>query len=133
MQKLKDIDYASARVLLDSVLNKEGRVTYEEVAARVSAVLGRNVNPHYGLSDSLGRVSEMCGDLGLPLLSVTVIYKDNGKVDKVAKGFYDKACELRPEYTKMTPVKAWRTELKRMRMCLDWSRLVSFLENADGS
>ena len=131
MLKLKNDDYAVARVLLDSVLNKEGRVTYEEVAARVSVERGCSVNPHYGLSDSLGRVSELCCDLGLPMLSVTVIYKGISKKDKVAEGFYDKACELRPEYIKMSPKEAWTTELERMRKCTEWDRLIRYLEKVE--
>ena len=132
MQKLKDIDYALARILLDSVVNKTGRLTYKEIAEQLSVKLGRKINAHYNLAVPLGNVSNLCFSMGLPLISATVIYSNATSAAAVGEGFYPMACELRPEYKSITPEAAWKTELKRVLQCEDWDKLDSFLSKAEG-
>lgn len=57
MTQLKDIDKALAEILLDNVVNKRGNPTYKEIADELAKRLGREINPHYHLSNPLGIVS----------------------------------------------------------------------------
>ena len=130
-QNLKDIDLALARLLLNTVVNKQGRLTYKEIAESLSLRLGRKINPHYNLADPLGNVSTLCFDLGLPLISANVIYTNATSASAVGEGFYPLACELRPEYRSMKPVDAWRAELERIRKCEEWYKLDEYLEKCE--
>lgn len=132
MQELKDIDYALARILLDSVVNKAGRLTYKEIAEQLSKKLGRKINAHYNLAVPLGNVSNLCFSMGLPLISATVIYSNATSAAAVGEGFYPMACELRPEYKSLTPEVAWKTELKRVLQCKNWDKLDAFLSKVEG-
>lgn len=133
MQELKDIDYALARILLDSVVNKTGRLTYKEIAEQLSVKLGRKINAHYNLTIPLVNVSSLCFSMGLPLLSANAVYSNATSVSTaVGEGFYSMACELRPEYRALTPVEAWKSERKRILQCKDWDKLDSFLSKAEG-
>lgn len=128
MTQLKDIDRALAEVLLDNVVNKRGNPTYKEIADELTLRLGREVNPHYHLSNPLGVVSTLCFELGLPLISARVIYSGATTSQAVGEGFYPFACDFRPEYKSMTPVDAWKHELSLMRGCKNWGRLRDYLD-----
>lgn len=132
MQELKDIDYALAQILLDSIVNKSGRLTYKEIAEKLSKKLGRKINAHYNLAVPLGNISNLCFSMGLPLISATVIYSNATSATAVGEGFYPMACKLRPEYKSLTPEVAWKTELKRVLQCKDWDKLDAFLSKAEG-
>jgi len=126
--KLRDIDWELADFLLDIVINKRGNPTYKEVAEELTKRLGREINPHYSLGHPLGVVSTVCFELGLPLISARVIYSGNTSSQAVGEGFYPFACQFRPEYKKMTPVDAWKNELKLIRECPNWHRLRDYLD-----
>ena len=129
MKQLKDIDREVARVLLESVGKREFRVTYKEVAERVSPRLGRTVNPHYELAYPLGAVSSLCHELGLPLISAMVRHTNPKSADAVGKGFYSLACELKPEYKDCGPAEVWKQELDHIRKCQEWNRLRDYLDD----
>lgn len=130
-QTMKDIDYALARILLDTIVKKKGKLSYKEIAEKLSAILGRSINPHFGLSGPLANVSTLCFEMGLPLISAYATYS-NVTSAAAGKGFYDLACDLKPEYRAMTPADAWKAELQRIRQCTEWDRLNQFLEEHDG-
>ena len=128
MKQLKEIDLKLAGVLLEAIERREFRVTYKEVAERLSPRLGRTVNPHYELAYPLGAVSSLCHELGLPLISAMVRYSDAKSANAVGEGFYPLACELKPEYKDRDPVEDWKTELDRIRKCQEWGRLKDYLD-----
>lgn len=128
MTLLKDIDRELAEILLDNIINNQGKPTYTEIAEELSKRLGREINPHYGLGNPLGIVSTLCFDLGLPLISARVIYSGATSNQAVGEGFYPFACEFRPEYRNMTPVEAWKNEIKMIRECPNWNRLREYLD-----
>ncbi len=130
MRQLKDFDRKLAKVLLEAVERKEFRVTYKEVAERVSPRLGHTVNPHYELAYPLGTVSSLCHELGLPLISAMVRYSNAKSANAVGEGFYPLACELKPEYKGHDPVVVWREELDQIRKCQEWHRLRDYLDGA---
>jgi len=127
MIKLKDIDRALADMLLDTVINKKGNLTYKEVADELSKRLNREIKPHYTLTDPLINVSTLCFELGLPLISARVIYSNTNN-QEIGKGFYQLACKFRPEYKTMTSSNAWKNELKLIRDCPHWNRLKEYLD-----
>ena len=86
--------------------------------------MGYTVNPHYGLSAPLCAVSTLCYELGLPLLSARVVRSGSTNLQTVGDGFYSLACELKPEYKNMDSVSAWKTEIKLIRECTNWSKLL---------
>ncbi len=127
MVELKDIDKALAEYLLEIILKKQGNPSYKEVAAALSVRLGRPINPHYNLSVPLVNVSELCHELGLPLISARVVYSGATSAKNVGEGFYPFACQLKPEYKNMAPEQVWKHELKLIRECSDWSKLQRYL------
>lgn len=127
MIELKDIDKALAEYLLEIILKKQGNPTYKEAAEALSLRLGRPINPHYNLSVPLGNVSELCHELGLPLISARVVYSGATSAKNVGEGFYPFACQLKPEYKNMAPEQVWKQELKLIRECSDWSKLQNYL------
>ncbi len=126
MQVLKDIDRELLCLLLDNIQGHKGNLTYKEVANALSERLGRTINPHFGLAEHLGAVSTLCCELGLPLISATVIYS-GANVNRIGEGFYPLACELKPEYKVMEPIAVWKKELQLIRSCKDWTPLEKYL------
>lgn len=127
MVELKDIDLALAEILLDNIVGGKGKLTYTEVAEILTDQLGREIKPHGSLSKPLANVSELCFELGLPLISARVIYSGTANAQVVGEGFYPFACEFRPEYKNMKPLDAWKNELKLIRECRDWDKLRDYL------
>ena len=132
-QSLKDIDYALARILLDAVVNRKGKLTYKEVAEKLTTVLGRPIHAHFNLANPLGNVSTLCHSMGLPLLSATVIRSGVTSANIIGEGFYPLACSLKPEDKQLTPLEAWKKELELIRTCTDWDKLDKYLSYIDGS
>lgn len=132
-QSLKDIDYALARILLNAVVNKEGKLTYKEVAEKLTIALGRPIHAHFNLANPLGNVSTLCHSLGLPLLSATVIHSGVTSAKIVGEGFYPLACSLKPEYKTISPIEAWKKELALIRTCTEWDKLDKYLSHIDGN
>ena len=131
MKEYSEIDYALARILHDSATARCFNLSYQECAQELGMKIERKVNAHFGLSEPLYHVAEMCNDLGLPLLSAIVRYSDTKTTaEKTGEGFYKMACEYHPEYKAMEPIKAWKEELNKVRQCHDWSVLDRFLKDA---
>ena len=74
MIELKDIDKALAAFLLENIQKKRGNLLYGDIAKALSIQLGRKINSRYNLMDSLERVSTLCYEFGLPLISARFIY-----------------------------------------------------------
>jgi hypothetical protein len=128
MIKLKDIDRALADILLENVLNHKGKPTYTEVAKELSKRLSKDINPHYSLANPLGNVSSLCFELGLPLLSARVVYKNTTDMKVIGDGFKSLASTYRPEYKNMDSVEVWKNELRLIRECSHWHRLREYLD-----
>lgn len=125
---LKDIERELAEILLDNVLSKKGKPTYKEVAIELERRLGRSVNAHYSLSNPLGKISSICFDLGLPLISARVIHSTGTNAQVIGGGFYELACDLKPQYKTMSPMDAWKAELQLIRNCQEWYKLRNYLD-----
>lgn len=125
--ELSDIDIELAKFLLGKVDGKKNTMTftYKEVAGEMEKRLGRPVNAHFGLSNPLGKVVELCFEFDLPLLSALV--RHEGKKESIGEGFYSIACEFKPQYKAIEPYQAWKQELALIRQCRDWSALRNYL------
>ena len=123
----KDIDIELAKFLLEKVDGKKSTFTYtyKETAEALSKRLGREINPHFGLRYPLGRIMELCCELDLPI--ITVLGRHAGKKESVGEGFYSLACDLRPEYKKLSPDAVLKKERERVQQCEDWSALRDYL------
>jgi hypothetical protein len=123
---LKDIEQALTLILIENVVNKQYNISYKDAAEELGRRLGRTINPHYGLRNSLETIARTCVELGLPIITVRVV-RSNGTNTKMAgEGFYRIACELKPEYKNWTEADAWRNENKLVRECKDWDKLKAY-------
>ena len=122
MEDFSDIDLELARFLLECAEEKRYTWTYAEVAEVLSRRLNRGVNAHFHLNHPLGKVVWLCFELKLPFLSAIVRHSGTNR-QTIGSGFYDLACELKPQYKMMEPYRAWQQELALVRACKDWSPL----------
>lgn len=130
MFELSPLEKIIARILVNSAINRQGNISYSELTELLEKKYDLKVNPHYGLSNPLGNISRLCSELGLPLLSVRVQYK-NDTTGKTAAGFYDIACELKPNYKMMNPNDVRSKELKLTRECNNWGKLIRYLNESE--
>lgn len=125
MRQLKDIDIELAKFLLEQVEKPDHKWTYGDVAAELTKRLNTKIYAHRNLIAPLGNVTELCFDLGLPLITAIVRRKDTK--EGVGDGFYKLACELKSEYKSMDSYDAWKQELTLVQRCKDWSPLRNYL------
>lgn len=124
---LKDIERELALILIENVVNKQYNISYKDAAEKLEKRLGRPINPHYGLRNSLETIARTCVNLGLPIITVRVV-RSNGTSTKMAgEGFYKIACELKPEYKSWAEADAWKNENKLVRECKDWDKLKAYV------
>lgn len=126
MIELSPLERIIAKLLVNTAIQRKGNYSYSELADILDKQYGQKVNAHYGLAKPLGDIARICCQMGLPLLSARVQYK-NDTAGKTAGGFYDIACELRPSYVSMDPKEVRRIELQATRECTDWSPLLFYL------
>lgn len=124
---LKDIERELALLLISNVENKQMNLTYKEVAAKLTQMLGRPIDAYRNLNKPLETVARICAELNLPIITVRVI-RSNGTSSKMAgEGFHRIACELKPEYKNWAEADAWKNENKLVRECKDWDRLKAYV------
>ena len=130
MTPFKEIDRVLALLLVEQIQSNQETTTYKEVAQKLSIRLGRPIHPHFDLASPLGKVSTLCYELGLPLISACVIHSKPTKLHPSEDGFYSLACMLKPEYKTIDPSTVRSHELACIHACHDWSKLLNYLENA---
>lgn len=119
MTPFKEIDRALAFLLVEQIQTNQETTTYKKVAQELSNRLGRPVHPHFDLASPLGKVSTLCYELGLPLISALVIHSKPTKLHPSGDGFYSLACMLKPEYKAIDPVTVRSRELACIHACHD--------------
>lgn len=129
MTPFKEIDRVLALLLVEQLQSNQETTTYKEVAQKLSKRLGRPIHPHFDLAFPLGKVSTLCYELGLPLISACVIHSKPTKLHPSEDGFYSLACMLKPEYKAIDPATVRSHELACIHACHDWSKLLNYLEN----
>jgi len=117
---------------VDYALRKTS-TSYSDLSRRLKQEHGLDYQAWRRLGVPMGNISSLCHELGLPLLSVRIEYKNNA--DKTAEGFYNLACSKKPEYNSMTPEEVKRKELELTRNCTeaDWQRLLDYLDGKQPS
>ncbi|MCM3362258.1 HNH endonuclease [Niallia sp. MER TA 168] len=79
---------------------------------------------HRQVPRNIGVISELCYQLELPFLSAKVVTKG---VNVAGDGFYKLYTEYFPEAKKLTPKEVFSEELKKIRECTEWYKLVDYL------
>ena len=112
---LNEVEIKLAKELLLTIIKKEPNVTYKELAERIEPPIHhRHVGKH------IGKISELCAELGLPLLSAKVI---NTTSHKAGDGFYPLFKELGIPTDGLSETDLFKRELQRIRQCQDWWKL----------
>jgi len=119
MIKLNTVEILLAKILLESV-GKIRSYYYKELAEMVTPKL----NPHTQLPNHIGRISELCYELDLPMISAKVI---NATTNTAGDGFYKLYCSKFPNASKLTPIEVWKNELIKIRECQEWYKLSEYL------
>jgi len=128
MFEFTNVDMEVTKILYEQFcIGNTKNLEYGELSSHIKNRIGVVVNPHFGLSSSLGKVINICVYLNLPVLSAKIVYKDTqfpgpGFRKEVVKSGY------RPEYAKMDDKEAARNEWRLIRECKDWTPLHKFIE-----
>lgn len=101
---LNDIEIKLAKELLLTVIKKEPNVTYKELAERINPPIHhRHVGKH------IGKISELCAELGLPLLSAKAINTIISKGKKTLS-------EMINELSATNDIKEYNFDLLQLRL-----------------
>ena len=93
MTQLTQNEKVIAKLLVEWAKNKM-RKSYSCLTNELDKDYGIKLGHHYGLSKPLGNISTLCNELGLPLLSVRVMYKHDNS--EVASGLYLQSYKQKP-------------------------------------
>ena len=112
---LNPLQIQLAEQLLLAIKNHEGRVEYNELAARVtppihSRQVGKNIE----------KVSLLCHELGLPLISAMVVRKGQGTA---SSGFYRLYVECGIPTDGCSEQELFHRECQAIRQCTQWYKL----------
>ena len=119
MVKLSDFEKKLTEQLLISVKRDEKYVTYGELVKRVNST----VNPRT-IGKNLGKISALCHELNLPLLSAKV----RNQITKVpGKGFYPLYKSFGIPTNGKSETELYDSEIKAIRACNEWYKLEDYL------
>lgn len=128
LEKITDVHRYITEYLLERVAKGELKITYGELSKAILKKHNLEINPHTVLPHKIGLISEVCYQLGLPMLSVVVV-NDNSQLP--GDGFYKLYDKLHNtnyfgnEYFE----KKLRTQVKdQVFNCKEWDKLVNVFE-----
>lgn len=127
IEKITDEHKLIASELLKRINMGELRVTYGELEKFVEKEFGVGINAHLTVPHKIGLISEICFELGLPMISVVVV---NQNTQLPGTGFYKLYDKLHNTNYTGNPVleDKIRKEVKdEVQNCKDWSKLTKFL------
>ena len=113
--------------ILKRVLKGEVRISYSELESLISKQFGVQVNAHFSVPNKIGLISEICYELGLPMLSMIVV---NNKTQMPGDGFYKLYDKLHDTHYAGNPVfeEKIRNQIKNEILnCKDWNKLTNFM------
>lgn len=113
----KDI---ALELLLSLKEDSNKSVTYEYLAQKTN----RNGKGNQSVGRSIGKISELCHKLGLPLISVMVYSKINGAP---SEGFYNLYKQLTGNPDHLSENEARAIERKKVAECENWQILADYL------
>ena len=110
-----------ARILLSTLLEEPGlSLSYEQIAEKS----GIGKEGAISVGASIGKISELCNQLGLPLLSAKVYSKGKGTPKS---GFYSLYKRLTGNPMNLSESEAIKQELERILKCEHWQILSDYL------
>jgi hypothetical protein len=107
-------------LLLSLKVNPNKSVTYEDIAQKTN----KNGKGNQSVGSSIGKISELCHKLGLPLISVMVYSKNEGSP---AEGFYTLYKRLTDNPDHLAEKDVIKIERKRVAECGNWQILADYL------
>ena len=124
--------YLTAEMLL--VVAKGGyRIEYGELSHNLKTKYNIDIDPHLGIKDKIGEISEICHYMfNLPMLSAVVVNNQKGDkyFQKPGSGFYALYDKIHGTHIKGNPVFEERL-LKQVRQeiqnCEEWYKLTDYL------
>ncbi len=125
MTNLSSFQERVAVAMLKTIAAKKYRITYDDLGAQVETkMLPSNFGQH------LGKVTELCNDLGLPFISGLVVGKYS---DRPSKGYYPLCRALRSDYKSKSDEEIYQSEISRIKACTQWYELAEYLkQHIDG-
>lgn len=117
---LTELQRKLAEQLLISVIKKEPYVEYNELANRISPPIF-----HRQVGKEIGKISELCHKLGLPLLSAKVISKGQRTA---GAGFFELMKSLGRYDPTLSHKELFDQELSSVRNCSEWYKLADYLD-----
>ncbi len=109
-------------ILLNTLLNEPGlSLSYEQIAE----MSGIGKAGAISIGKSIGKISELCNQLGLPLLSVKVYSKGKGRPED---GFYNLFKRITGNPMNLSETEAVNEEFKKVLNCEHWQILSDYLD-----
>lgn len=130
---LSDIQKYLAAEMLQVVVKGGYRIEYGELANNIKKKYGIEIDPHLGIKDKIGEISELCHNvLGLPMLSAVVVNNQKGDryFQKPGSGFYSLYDKIHNTHIKGNPVfeeKLLKEVRKEIQNCDEWYKLTDYL------
>lgn len=110
------------KILLTTLLEEPGlSLSYEQIAEKA----GIGKEGAISIGNSIGKISELCYQLGFPLLSVKVYSKNGGTP---SEGFYDLYKRLTGNPKHLSEKEAVTQEIKDILNCEHWQLLSDYLD-----
>jgi hypothetical protein len=130
---LSDIQKYLAAEMLQVVAKGGYRIEYGELANNLKKKYSIEIDPHLGIKDKIGEISELCHNvLNLPMLSAVVVNNQKGDryFQKPGSGFYTLYDKIHNTHIKGNPVFEERLlkEVRReIQNCDEWYKLTDYL------
>ena len=124
MKKLNKLQKDIAGILLKRIREEKYTISYDEIKAKIKRISNYEISDRV-LWDSLGEVSALCNEMGLPPISVIAI---NEKIGCPGEGFFKNCHKLglcdsdiisKPVYNKL---------LSDTKNCTEWYKLEEYLQ-----
>lgn len=116
-----------ATALLESALKGIVRMEYGELSKIIEQKHKVYLNPHTIIPNIIGSISELCYDLGLPLLSAIVVNKETQKPGSGFYDVYDKKHQTSIKGNRFLEEKILKQTKRDIIECQNWEKLANYL------
>jgi hypothetical protein len=122
--KIEELDTWIVDALIQRLEETPSTITYSDLAKKIEKNTGCDpLNPHFSFSRPLGRIQNVCFDLGLPCLSAMVVQAERMNP---GKGFVSAYRELHPESEHMSDDEIAKTEWQKVKTFEGWQALLDY-------
>lgn len=114
----QELDRLTVQAIIEHMAQNKATITYSELANAIEEMRDQSMAP-LGTAHSLGRIQKYCKEKDLPILSVMVVSKEDGKP---SKGFFEAYYDIYGN-TEMSEEEIIRTEQEKCLNCSCWQPL----------